>query len=318
MSSARVTAVVVTYNSRGVVGNALDSLKESHDAGVIKRCIVIDNRSSDRTAEFVRTEYPWCTIMESSENLGFGRASNLGIELSSSPYVLLLNPDAILPRSGIERLVSFLDANPRAGAVGPAIRHPDGGLQLAGNLPTPGDLLLQALGRFGRAPEVYTIEPGGQPFRAHWITGAVVMLRRAMLDEIGVFEPRFFLYFEETDLWFRAQRVGWELWAVGEAVGTHARGSSAQSERALLYHGCIAEHYFKSRFYYLVRHFGRPTAMLTEVLEFMIMGTSAVFGLIRGVRPYDFAVRLRSPMLRLPNEVPQAKQRTNLSPERNQ
>jgi N-acetylglucosaminyl-diphospho-decaprenol L-rhamnosyltransferase len=313
---SRVTAVVVTYNSREVVGDALDSLKESHDSGVIEGCIVIDNRSADRTADFVRTEHSWCTLIESGENLGFGRASNIGVEHSASPYVLLLNPDAILPLAGIERLVSFLDGNPRAGAVGPAIHDTDGGLQLAGSLPTPGNLLLHALGRFGRAPEVHTIEPGGPPFRANWITGAVVMLRRAMLDEIGVFEPRYFLYFEETDLWFRAQHAGWELWAVGEAVGTHIRGVSAKSGNALLYHGCIAEHYFKSRFYYLVRHFGRFTAMVTEVLEFVIMGTSAAFDMIRGVRPDDFAVRFRAPVLRLPNEVPQGKQRTSLPSER--
>jgi len=303
MPSARVTPVVVTYNSRAVVGDALASLKESREADVIEECIVIDNRSADDTAKFIRLDHPWCTLIETGKNLGFGRASNIGIQRSSTPYVLLLNPDANLPSSGINYLASFLDAHPHVGAAGPAIRHPDGGWQLAGTLPTPVSLLLNALGRLGRPPEVHKIEPGGLPFRAQWITGAIVMLRRAMLDEIGLFDPRFFLYWEETDLWFRAQKAGWELWAVGGAIGTHIRGASVEKERAL-YHGCIAEHYFKSRFYYLVRRFGRPVASVIELLEFMFLAAGAAADMLHGVRPDDFAVRLRAPLLQLPNEVP--------------
>src|SRR5262249_31269016 len=156
-----------------------------------------------------------------------------------------------------------------------------------------------ALGRIGRPPEIRRIEPGAAPYRANWIAGAVVLMRRTMLEDVGLFDPRYFLYFEETDLWLRAQRAGWELWAVGEAFATHSRGASARSENTLLYHGCIAEHYFKSRFYYLVRHFGRPTAAATEVLELLVMAARGGVAMLRGVMPHSFMVRLRAPMLQM-------------------
>jgi N-acetylglucosaminyl-diphospho-decaprenol L-rhamnosyltransferase len=295
--ATRVTVVIVTYNSRDTVGDALVPLMKSRDAGAIE-CIVVDNQSTDRTADFVRAEYPWCTLIESGGNLGFGRAANIGIARSTSPYILLLNPDATLPPEGIERLVAFLDEHPRACAAGPAILSPDGRYQLSGTVLTPKMLLLSAL---GQPAEVRPIEPGGLPFRANWISGAVVLIRRTMLDQVGVFDPRYFLYFEETDLWVRAQRAGWELWAVGEAVASHVGGASCNPQTCSTYHGCIAEHYFRSRFYYLIRHFGGPTAVATEMLELVFMAVRVAAGIIRGAIPYDLVVRLRAPVLRTPS-----------------
>jgi N-acetylglucosaminyl-diphospho-decaprenol L-rhamnosyltransferase len=296
MSTTPVTVVIVTYNSRDTVGDALIPLMKSCDAGVIE-CIVVDNHSTDGTADFVRAEHPWCMLIESGSNLGFGQAANIGIARSTSPYILLLNPDATLSPEGIARLVAFLDEHPRACAVGPAILSPDGRFQMSGTVVTPKNMLLSAL---GQPAEVRPIEPGGPPFRANWISGAIVLIRRTMLEQVGVFDPRYFLYFEETDLWLRAQRAGWELWAVGEAVGSHVGGVSANAQRKTMYHGCIAEHYFRSRFYYLIRHFGGATAVASEMLECAFMAVRVAAGVIRGAIPYDLVVRLRAPVLRTP------------------
>jgi len=301
MSTPRVEVIIVTYNSRDTVGSALVSLMKSRHAGVMLECTVVDNHSSDGTVEFVRGEHPWCTLIESGSNLGFGRAANIGMARSTSPYILLLNPDASLPADGITRLVAFLDEHPRAGAAGPAILSPNGGRQMSGDIVTPKNVLLGAL---GQPPEGRPIEPRGAPFPANWISGAVVLIRRAMLDEIGMFDPRYFLYFEDTDLWVRAQRSGWELWAVGEAVGSHIYGASAKAQTMPLYHGCIAEHYFRSRFYYLVRHFGGPAAVASEILECAIMAVRVAVGIIRHAVPYDLVVRLRAPILRTPATRP--------------
>jgi N-acetylglucosaminyl-diphospho-decaprenol L-rhamnosyltransferase len=227
MTASSVTAVVVTYNSSPVVSSALASLKESFDSGLLAECVVVDNASADATAERVREDHAWCSVVCCTENLGFGRGCNLGIARAKTPYVLLLNPDATLPGAGLARLVEFLDRHPGAGAAAPAIREPDGKLQPAGGLLTPRALLREAVGM--TAPGRRTIEPGEAPFRTSWVCGAVALLRRSMLEQLGGFDPRYFLYFEETDLWRRAQRAGWEIWAVGEATATPPKAASARS-----------------------------------------------------------------------------------------
>src|SRR4030095_7515726 len=151
-TTAPVPVFIGTYNSRNTVGDALASLVKARDAGIVGECLVVDNQSADGTASFVRQEYGWCTLIESGGNLGFGRAANIGIERSTSPYVLLLNPGATLPPEGIERLVAFLDQHSRACAAGPAILGPNGRGQMCGTVLTPKNMLLSALAHPGAAP----------------------------------------------------------------------------------------------------------------------------------------------------------------------
>jgi GT2 family glycosyltransferase len=293
--SPTVTVIIVSYNSRAVISNALASIRASRDAGVVAECLVLDNRSADGTVELVRREYPWCTVIENDTNLGFGRANNIGIDRARTRYVLLLNPDAALDRAGLERLVSLLDARPRACAAAPAIGQPDGQWQFAGDLLSPNDVVLDAIGHPRAIERRRTIRAGEVPFRTSWLCGAVVLVRKAMLDEVGAFDPRYFLYFEETDLWRRAQRAGWELWATGEAVASHSQGGSSKGGGRRLYHGCIPEHFFKSRFQYLRAHFGWPRAAAAELFELGVMATRAAMR--AGPASDDLWTRLRGPVL---------------------
>lgn len=300
MIAPRVTAIVVTYNSRHSVARALRPLHEAAMSGLL-RCLVVDNASADRTASFVRRHFPWCTVIETGVNLGFGRACNLGFGLTRTPYALLLNPDAALPRSALEQLVSFMDTHSRAGIGAPAVLEPGGRLQYAGGLPTPTRVVMDALGIDGADPDRRPIIPGQRPFRTTWLCGAILLLRRAMLDELGGFDSRYFLYFEETDLCRRAAASGWELWAVGESIGMHTNGMSARHHGAPMVHGCIAEHYFRSRFYYLQRHHGWPRAATAELLELGILAMKALPRALTGRSNHDLAVRLKAPILQPPS-----------------
>jgi GT2 family glycosyltransferase len=292
-----VTVVIVAYNSAGVVSHALESARESRDAGIVEGCVVVDNHSSDHTVEVVRRDHPWCTLIENGENLGFGRGNNVGIDRARGRYVLLLNPDAALGAEGLEQLVSFLDAHPGAGAAAPAIRQPDGRWQFAGDLLTPRDVVLEAIGHPQALERRRTIRAGEPPFRTSWLCGAVVLVRKALFDEIGGFDPRYFLYFEETDLWQRAHRAGWELWAVGQAVASHSQGGSAKGEGRRLYHGCIAKHFFRSRFEYMRAHFGWPKAVAAELVELGLISARAAIRAVRGRANDDFRTRLEGPVL---------------------
>jgi hypothetical protein len=290
--------VVVTYRSRSTVGATLEAARRAHRAGNLE-CVVVDNASGDGTAEWVRAEHSWVRLVESPHNRGFARGCNLGLGEVRTRYALLLNPDAVLEPPALARLVRFLDERPRAGMAAPAIHEPGGALQEAGGLPTPLGLVLSALGgpsHHGRRP----ILPGEAPFPTDWLCGAVLLVRRSLLTQLGGFDPRFFLYFEETDLCRRALARGWELWAVGEAVATHLTGSSAAATRLLMYDGCIAEHYFRSRYYYLVKHHGWLAATTAELAELLALAASDLAHLVRRERTAGLATRMLCPILSSP------------------
>jgi predicted ATP-grasp superfamily ATP-dependent carboligase/GT2 family glycosyltransferase len=297
VNGPRTTVITVTYRSRGTIARALDLLREAQLAGDVE-CVVVDNASDDGSADFVRARYPWVRLVESPVNLGFARGCNRGLEEARTPYVLFLNPDAAIDRRNLARLVAFLDAHPRAGLVSSAIQNDDGSFQAVRPLPTPWRILASQLGRW-LAPKHERVPVGTRPFRSQWLCGAVLMARREVLEELGGFDPRFFLYFEETDLCVRAQRAGAELWLVGDALAHHSRGESARSSDEILHSGDVAYHFFQSRQYYLTKHYGRPVAIATELGEIVLLGLRAMAQLVRGKRPALFE-RLHAPVLQLP------------------
>jgi GT2 family glycosyltransferase len=298
-----VTAVVVCYRSRDAVARALKSLQPAHESGLL-RCIAVDNHSGDGTAEMVRATFPWATSIDSDENVGFARGCNLALARATTPYVLLLNPDAELSLPDLHRLLEFVEARPLVGMAAPAIRMADGRLQHAGGAPTPRHLLAQACRPRWLPPGRRTIQPGGPAFRTDWLCGAVLLVRTAMLRDIGSFDPRFFLYFEETDLCRRAVAAGWQLWAVGGAQAQHLGGASARATGSPLVHGCIAEHYFRSRFRFFRKHHGLAVACLTEVAELAVLAAVALVRSLAGRDIEDFRIRVRAPILGRPARSP--------------
>jgi N-acetylglucosaminyl-diphospho-decaprenol L-rhamnosyltransferase len=145
--------------------------------------------------------------------------------------------------------------------------------------------------------------PGEPAFRTDWLCGAVLLGRRSVLARMGGFDPRIFLYFEETDLCRRLLDAGMELWAVGAARATHVGGSSTKSVSFRKTRGCVAEHYYESRFYYLSKHHGYPAAVVAELGE---LGLLCMWSVGRWLLRRDgtaFRERIRSPVLRKPPKV---------------
>ncbi len=297
----QVTAVIVTYQSRHTVGAPLEALQDAYTTGLAD-VIVVDNVSNDGTADFVSGRYPWVTLVRSAENLGYGRGLNLGMSHATTPYVLLMNPDAVLLCDALRKLVEFMDTHPRVGMSAPAIIEDGGSIQPAGVLPTPGRIIAKAAGLRSTAQQ--PIHPGGAPFPSDWLCGAILMARLEVIHAINGFDPRFFLYFEETDLCRRVSAHGYELWAVGEAVAHHTGSHSAKGTQQSLYLDCIAEHYFRSRFYYLVKYFGWPIAACTEFTELSLLAfRSLARRCLNGTDTTGFAQRWAAPLFRCPKQV---------------
>lgn len=265
--TAKVTAVIVTYHSRQTISYALDGLKAACDAG-FARCVVVDNQSADGTADYVAEAYPWVELVRSPNNIGFGRGCNLGFERVTTPYVLFLNPDASLDLDALRTMTAFMDAHPDAAICGPATESPDGSWVWSGKVLTPLGHVKSALQGGARALQHRAIEPGSAPSRTEWVCGAIMLVRSQMFRKLEGFDPRFFLYYEETDLCLRALRAGWQNWSIGEAVGKHiGRVSSKQagSELSVGRNGDIAEYFYPSQFYYLTKNFGWFSAVLAEI-----------------------------------------------------
>jgi GT2 family glycosyltransferase len=292
-----VTAVIVTYRSSGVVGAALAALKNCCDAGFL-RCVVVDNASPDATADLVAREHPWVTLIRSPQNLGYGRGCNLGLEQVQTPYVIAMNPDVVVEKESVERLLRFMERHPKAGMAAPATLCGGSEYQHVGGMPTPWSIVTG-----GSDP--MPLLPDAPPFSTDWLCGAFMLMRTGALREVRGFDPRFFLYFEETDLCLRLRKAGYELWAVGEAKAIHAGGASVRRVDPTLQPGQnLAVHFFASRYYYLTKHHGRVAAVATETAELLVKGLRDLLRAVLGKRPQrEFRTRLQAPMFTVPPDV---------------
>lgn len=261
----------------------IKSLRDSHDQGLL-RCVLVDNASRDDTVKLLEREAGWAKVLSEKINHGFGRGCNVGFAHVQTPYTLLINPDAIVGPEAIREMVAFMEANPRVGIVGPATtlgEHVGQNYQSTGPRPRPLSILRRLTRLFGKADVDQPIVPGSDPFQTGWVCGAALMIRTDLMKKLGGFDPTYFLYWEEMDLCQRADVEGYEIWAVGSAVAHHVCGASSSGASTHI-DGCIADHYYRSRFYYLVKHHGWLVAGLTEGAEFLALGLLTGLDLVRG------------------------------------
>ena len=302
VQAPKITAVIVSYHSRGTIDHALERLQHAHRLGLVK-CVVVDNASRDGTPEYIAENFPWVTLIRSPDNLGFGRGCNLGFESVDTPYVLLLNPDAAIDNDALEVLVAFLENHPDAAMIAPATELSEG-YQEVGLLLTPSGLIRTALGDPAGYPDRRTMRPGDPSVRTSWICGAIMLIRSSMFRDLGGFDPRFFLYYEETDLCLRAAQAGMEIWATGQAAAKHIGAISAQQTGGRLSSGEsgeLVEFFYPSRLYYLKKNFGWFRAYGAEsiatVLEWMRWLRRAL------TRRVDPPGRIKRPYFKLPVRI---------------
>ncbi len=237
---AAIDVVVVNWNDREKIATALDSvfaLSEVRADPSFARVILSDNGSSDGSVAFVRERYDGrVAVIENGVNLGFGAACNRAIAATESRYVYLLNPDAQLCDRALAEIVAFLEAHPQCGIAGSRIYNLDGTVQEScGEFDTWLGAFLRSsawgdwpfLRRFANGAQLRAWNYEGER-RVDLVIGAAMALRRRMLDEIGGFDERFFLYHEEVDLAKRAADAGWETWYVPSSTAVHERMGSAR------------------------------------------------------------------------------------------
>jgi GT2 family glycosyltransferase len=213
--------------------------------GPTAAAVVVDNASTDGSVGAIQEAYPQAKVIRLEQNIGFGRANNAGLDATDSEFVLLLNPDVILKEGCVARLAVFLAAHPDAGAAGPRLERPDGRLDLAARraFPSPLAALFRLTGLsklFPNSPRFNRYNLGKvSPETIHEIdagTAACLLVRRSAIDQIGFFDPDYFMYGEDLDLCYRLKRASWKIYFVPTATAVHIKGTSTrQATGPMLY-----------------------------------------------------------------------------------
>ena len=262
-STARaVDLLLVTFNSAHLLHRLRKTLWQAAAEGLKLRVLAVDNASTDRSAALLRGCFPCDVIIENSRNLGFGRANNQLLQHVSAEYVLLLNTDAFAQPHTIAATLDYMDAHPRCGILGVRLTGDDGELQPSRrSFPTPLTLFLRRAGLERFVPVAGARHDLEADHTAEadcdWVPGCYYLVRRAVLEDIGLFDPRFFLYYEEVDHCRRARAAGWTVAYLPSVSAVHLGGESARSVAPLSAHKQISPLQVESELLYVRKHYGR-------------------------------------------------------------
>lgn len=238
MTDRRVSVIVVTYNSRSVIGQCLEPLIADTLNDV--EIIVVDNASSDGTQALIKTDFPQVLFIQNDENLGFAKAVNIGARLASGSHIVLLNPDAVISGDALHQLVAIQTEHPRPSIVAPLISQPDGRLRIvsAGRFPSPWRMFthFSGLSRLGRNAifEGHYLLPGRLKAleSTDWVTGAVLAITKRDWVELHGLSERWFMYAEDIDLCWRARERGMDVLLSCDVHATHLVGASTTDPRS--------------------------------------------------------------------------------------
>jgi GT2 family glycosyltransferase len=231
-----LSVVVASYNTRELLRQCLSTLR-SATAAISSEIIVVDNSSEDGTAVMVASDFPDVTLLANPTNEGFARANNRALKAARGRFILLLNPDTLVPPDTIRPLVEFLRGHPEVGMVGCRVDRPDGRLDEAckRSFPTPlsafarllalDRLLPKRLGSYSRLGD----DPAGR-YEVDAVVGAFMLLRRETIDDVGGLDEDYFMFGEDIDWCYRVKQRDWKIWYVGDRSIVHHKGAATRRE----------------------------------------------------------------------------------------
>jgi GT2 family glycosyltransferase len=265
---SRLSIVIVTYNSRADIGACLDSLTRPGAIVTDHEIVTVDNASPDRTAAFVRERWPGISVIDAGGNRGFAAANNAGIRQSSGEFVLLLNPDTVVPPGAIDTLVAVLDSRADAAVAGPRIVDGIGRAELSfGRMISPLSELRQKVLVAGNDRQWPVVRQIVDRMTRHarevdWVSGACLLIRRADLEAAGLLDERFFLYTEDVDLCASVRARGAKVLFDPAACIVHLRGRSARPASA-----AAESAYRRSQLAFYDKHHPRWAPVLRHYLK---------------------------------------------------
>jgi len=237
----KLSIIIVSFNTESFLRQCLTAVYGTHSLGSCE-VIVVDNNSSDHSCSMIREDFPDVRLIESRDNEGFAKANNKGFHIAQGDYILLLNSDTKIQGKALEAMIDYLDNNPDAGIVTSRLVYPDLTDQgVARSFPSPVNAL------FGRRSLLTKMFPNNryskkyllsrktsssEPFEVDWVSGACLMIRRTVIDQVGFLDENYFMYWEDADLCYRAKNAGWKVFCIPEALVIHYEGKSSQGRQS--------------------------------------------------------------------------------------
>jgi len=243
-----ISIIIVSFNTRDLLRECLTAVQKEASA-LRTEIFVVDNASTDGSAEMVEREFSAVELLRNDVNLGFGRANNLAFARARGRYFVLLNSDAFLASGALARAIRHMDANPDCALGGGLLVGRDGSWQPSARSfhSVTGDAIVltglaakfphsRIFGSFDRTWADARISSS-----VDWVPGAFSILRPQALRQTGFFDPAFFLYYEEVDLCLRLKRAGYSVWYWPDVVVTHIGGESSRQHKSLDFSSTAAQ-----------------------------------------------------------------------------
>lgn len=290
-----VSVIIVNYNTAHLLGRLFDCLGAARGALSIE-VIVVDNASTDSSVALLRTSYRDIQVIENKLNVGFGRANNQAVKGARGRYILLLNTDAFVSHDTLAKTIDYMDKNIGCGVLGAKLVGADGSLQPSCRyFPTPWNVFVHSMGlqRYFRGVRLVDDMAWDHSSirECDWVPGCYYLIRRQVIDEVGLFDPRYFLYYEEVDHCRAVRSAGWTVTFYPFTTVEHIGGESAESVERLTRAGRqISALQIESQLLYFRKHHGlagiAASVFLTIVGEVLKAGKRLVRDPLKS-RPAD-------------------------------
>ena len=228
-----ISVILVSYNTAQISIEALSSLFASQGDFTLE-VFVVDNASKDNSASIIKNAYPNINLIENKINVGFGRANNQALSLVNGDFVLLLNTDAFVGVDTLLKTVEYMQTQPKCGILGVKLLSRDGELQPSCRyFPTPFNIFANRLGLNRLLPNIKLVDDVSWDStitqECDWVPGCYYLMRKKVIEQQGLFDPIYFLYYEEVDHCFAVKRAGWQVIYFSDASVVHIGGESAKS-----------------------------------------------------------------------------------------
>ncbi len=236
MSAVKLSVIIVNYNVKHFIEQCLFSVLKASE-NISTEVFVVDNNSVDGSVELIKEKFPHITLIENKVNTGFSVANNQAINQAKGQYVLLLNPDTIVQEDCFTKTMAFMDENPKAGGLGVKMLDGQGNFapESKRGLPTPAVAFYKMIGlskffkqskRFSKYHLTYL--PENEINEIEVISGAFMLMRKSVLDDIGLLDETFFMYGEDIDLSYRITKAGFKNYYFPHTQIIHYKGESTK------------------------------------------------------------------------------------------
>lgn len=288
-----VSTIIVSYNTASLLPEAMNCLDVASQRLAVET-LFIDNASKDNSVEIIHAQFPGCRLIVNTTNVGFGRANNQALPFATGRYVLLLNTDAFVAPDTLTQTLAYMDANPRCGILGVRLVGRDGVLQpCCRYFPTPWNTFLLRTGLNRVFTGVQMVDEmdwdHASVRQCDWVVGCYYLVRKELIDQIGLFDPRYFLYFEEVDHCFAAKKAGWDVVFYPHTTVVHIGGESAKSEGVITPGGRQLEALqVESELLYFRKNLGLLALLASLLLTTLADAIGVTKRLLKRKRPVGF------------------------------